>query len=247
MRKTILALCLFVGLLPLTSAAQVDLSPRAPGDTPAHGEPRAGPPTETPGSSRGPLDRAADPRGQGAKAGADAAPAAAAKSTAEGPAQRRQALQDLYAHLASAGDADATVPLVAAIERIWLYSGSDTVDLLMERVLKAIKEQDLDLAAKLTDTIVELEPGFPEGWNRKALVAYLRNDYADAMDALRRVLALEPSHFKALDGLAQVLSETGEKKAALGTYRRLLDVHPYWEGAQEAMEKLERDVEGQGI
>ncbi|MCB1522456.1 MAG: tetratricopeptide repeat protein [Hyphomicrobiaceae bacterium] len=163
------------------------------------------------------------------------------------PRQRRRALEDLYAHLATAGDPEATMPLVGAIERLWLFSGSDTIDVLMERVLKAVGEQRLDLAEKLSDTIVELEPGFAEGWNRKALVAYLRNDYTGAMDALRRTLALEPNHFKALDGLAQIMRDTGEKKAALKAYRKLLDVHPYWQGANDAVEALTREVEGQGI
>jgi tetratricopeptide (TPR) repeat protein len=163
------------------------------------------------------------------------------------PSQRRRALDDLYAYLAATENARTSVPLVAAIERLWLFSGSDTIDVLMERVLKAVAEQRLELAAKLADTIVTLEPGFAEGWNRRALVAYLQGDQQNALDALSRALALEPSHFKALDGMAQIMRERGDKAAALKAYRKLLDVHPYWEGAQEAMEQLKREVEGDGI
>jgi len=60
-------------------------------------------------------------------------------------------------------------------------------------------------------------------------------------------LALDPNHFKALDGLGQILREIGQKKAALEVYRKLISVHPYWAGAKEAMIELERDVKGQGI
>lgn len=163
------------------------------------------------------------------------------------PAQRRRMLDDLYAHLATIDAADEARPLVTAIERLWLFTGSDTIDVLMERVLKAVAEQRLDLAEQLSDAIVELAPGYAEGWNRRALVAYLRNDATGALHALRRALVLEPNHFKALDGLAQVMRETGERKAALQAYRKLLEVHPYWDGAGEAIEALEREVEGQGI
>lgn len=163
------------------------------------------------------------------------------------PTQRRRALDDLYAHLAATGNARTALPLVAAIERLWLYSGSDTINVLMERVLKAVGEQRLDLAEKLADTIVDLEPGFAEGWNRRALVAYLKGDQENALNALSRALALEPNHFKALDGMAQIMREQGDKKAALKSYRKLLEIHPYWEGAQDAMEQLKRDVEGDGI
>ncbi len=163
------------------------------------------------------------------------------------PTQRRRALEDLYAHLAATESAQTAVPLVAAIERLWLYSGSDTINVLMERVLKAVAERRLDLAEQLADAIVELEPGFAEGWNRRALVAYLQGDQENALNALTRALALEPNHFKALDGMAQIMRERGDKAAALKAYRKLLEIHPYWEGAQDAADQLARDVEGDGI
>ncbi|MGD9784458.1 MAG: tetratricopeptide repeat protein [Hyphomicrobiaceae bacterium] len=174
-------------------------------------------------------------------------PADAHKPPPDTPAQRRRALADLYAHLAAAGDAQSSAPVAAAIERLWVFSGSATIDVLMERVLKSVSEQRLDLAERLTDTIVRLEPGYAEGWNRRALVAYLRDDYVTALDALRRTLALDPNHFKALDGLANIMRDTGEKKAALEAYRRLGTIHPYWQGVDEAIEQLKREVEGQGI
>ena len=163
------------------------------------------------------------------------------------PSQRRRALDDLYAHLAASDNFSSAVPLATAIERLWLYSGSDTIDVLMERVLKSVAEQRLDLAEKLAATIVELEPGFAEGWNRRALVAYLQGDTENALNALTRALALEPSHFKALDGLAQVMRQRGDKAAALKAYRKLLEVHPYWEGAKDSYDELKREVEGDGI
>ena len=68
-----------------------------------------------------------------------------------------------------------------------------------------------------------------------------------ALGDLRRTLALDPNHFKALDGLGQILREIGQKKPALKAFKQLLDIHPYWSGAQDAVDELEREVEGQGI
>jgi len=64
---------------------------------------------------------------------------------------------------------------------------------------------------------------------------------------LRRALALDPNHFKALDGLGQILREIGQKKAALKAFKQLLEVHPYWSGGQQLVDELAREVEGQGI
>jgi tetratricopeptide (TPR) repeat protein len=117
----------------------------------------------------------------------------------------------------------------------------------MERSIKAMNEKKVDLALKLLDDVVELAPDFTEGWNRRAYVYFVQNDIERALGDLRRTLALDPHHFKALDGLAQILREIGQKKAALKAFKELLEVHPYWSGAKQAVEELEREVEGQGI
>ena len=134
-----------------------------------------------------------------------------------------------------------------AIERIWQFSGSATIDVLMERSAKALGEKNNDLALKLLNYAVELAPDFTEAWNRRAYVHFLKSDTERALGDLRRTLALDPNHFKALEGLAQILREVGQKKGALRAFKKLLDVHPYWSGAQQAVDELEREVEGQGI
>jgi len=163
------------------------------------------------------------------------------------PAEREKTLSDLYALLATADDEDTAKAITDAIERVWLHSGSATIDVLMERSIKAMSQKKVDLALKLLDSVVDLAPDYTEAWNRRAYVHFVRKDTERALGDLRRALALDPNHFKALDGLAQILREIGQKKPALKAFRQLLDVHPYWSGAKEAVEELERDVDGQGI
>jgi tetratricopeptide (TPR) repeat protein len=163
------------------------------------------------------------------------------------PAEREKTLSDLYALLATADDEETAKAITDAIERVWLHSGSATIDLLMERSIKAMSEKKVDLALKLLDHVVELAPDFTEAWNRRAYVHFVRNDIERALGDLRRTLALDPHHFKALDGLGQIMREIGQKKAALRAFKELLDVHPYWSGAKQAVEELEREVDGQGI
>jgi tetratricopeptide (TPR) repeat protein len=163
------------------------------------------------------------------------------------PAEREKTLSDLYALLATADDEDTAKAITDAIERVWLHSGSATVDLLMERSIKAMSDKKPDLALKLLDYVVELAPDYTEGWNRRAYVHFVQNDIERALGDLRRTLALDPHHFKALDGLGQIMREIGQKKAALRAFKELLDVHPYWAGAKQAVEELEREVDGQGI
>jgi tetratricopeptide (TPR) repeat protein len=163
------------------------------------------------------------------------------------PAERDKTLSDLYALLATADDEESAKAVADAIERIWQYSGSATIDVLMERSAKAMSEKKNELALKLLNYAVELAPDFTEAWNRRAYVYFLENNFERALGDLRRTLALDPNHFKALEGLAQILREVGQKKGALKAFQKLLDVHPYWAGARQAIDELEREVEGQGI
>ncbi len=156
-------------------------------------------------------------------------------------------LAELYAHLAQAHDAAEAAPIAGTIERLWGFTDSPTIGVLMNRAFKAVREDRNELALKLLDAVVELSPDYAEGWSRRAYVHYLVNDYDRAVGDLRRALALEPNHFKALDGLARILRESGQKKSALKVYEQILRIHPYMPGAKEATDELRVEVEGQGI
>jgi tetratricopeptide (TPR) repeat protein len=163
------------------------------------------------------------------------------------PAERDAVLSDLYTRLAASEDELAAKSVAENIERVWIYSGSPTVDLLFGRAMQAVAEKDYARALKFLDNVVEQAPDFTEGWSQRAYVHFQLNDVRMALGDLRRTLALDPRHFKALDGLAQVLRDIGEKRAALQVLRRLADVYPYWPGTDQAIEELSREVEGQGI
>jgi len=163
------------------------------------------------------------------------------------PAKRAQLLRDLYALLATAEDQENATAIANAIEQLWSVSASDTVKVLMERAAKANAEQRQDLALRMLDTVTKIAPDLPEGFNRRAFIYYSLNEVERAMGDLRRVLALDPNHYKALDGLGQILREIGRKEAALQVYRRLYAVHPFWPNVKNTLDELERTEGGQGI
>ncbi len=163
------------------------------------------------------------------------------------PADRERTLSDLYALLATAENETAAKAFAEGIERVWNYSGSPTIDLLLGRATQAVSQKNYHSALRFLDNVVEQAPDFTEGWNRRAYVYFLQNNYESAVGDLRRALALEPNHFKALEGLAQIWREHGNKRGALSVFKQLLEVHPNLSGAKQAVEELTREVEGQGI
>jgi tetratricopeptide (TPR) repeat protein len=159
--------------------------------------------------------------------------------------ERNKLLSNLYAYLATAEDDKQAQPIAQTIERLWLYSGSDTITLLMDRSAKAIGDKNYDLALRFLDVVVDLAPDFAEGWNRRAYVHHLRNDVERMVGDLRRCIALEPNHFRAMEFLGLILRETGQKKAALKAFERLLEINPNTPGVPDVVKELSRDVDGQ--
>src|ERR1700750_858509 len=124
---------------------------------------------------------------------------------------------------------------------------SDTAALLMVRAKAAMDAQQMDVALKLLDAVVKLRPDYVEGWNRRATLYYLRNDYARSLEDIEQVLVREPRHFGALAGLGMIMQDIGDEKRALDAFRRALAVNPHLEKIPEQVKALTEKVEGRDI
>ena len=160
---------------------------------------------------------------------------------------RKQILTDLYDRLRTAEDEPTAALVTKAIEKLWLRSGSPTVDLLMNRVGLLMAADDFDGAPKLLNSIIEIAPAYAEGWSRRAALFFVKKDFARSLEDLRHALAIDPKHFKAIQGLGFLMQELGDNKAALKAFRHALDVHPHLEDLRQSERELSREVEGQGI
>jgi tetratricopeptide (TPR) repeat protein len=160
------------------------------------------------------------------------------------PADEKSRLDQLYADLAETDDPAVSERVTREIQMIWMHSGSDTVDILMSRAGKAIQAEDQALALDLLDVVVLLRPSYAEGWNRRATVHYMREDFGKSLVDIERTLALEPRHWGALSGLAIIQRRLGFDEDSLETFKRALKVNPGLENATKAIEDLEKEAEG---
>jgi tetratricopeptide (TPR) repeat protein len=174
-------------------------------------------------------------------------PPAAAPAPAPETAPAQTDLDTLFTELKNAQSVDAAKATEAAILRRFLISGSDTVDLLMTWAIDSMNKEDYPLALDILDNIVTMKPDYAEGWNKRATVYYLADEYGKSLADIRRVLALQPKHFGALSGLGMIMRELGEKKKAIAAFREALAVDPYLENVKKALEELEKETAGQAI
>jgi tetratricopeptide (TPR) repeat protein len=156
-------------------------------------------------------------------------------------------LDFLFGALKVAPDETSAKNIEDRIWALWLASGSDTCNLLMTRVKAAVDTENYDLAIRLLDAIIEIRPKYVEAWNRRATVFFLKRDYGSALADLTQVLSREPRHFGALAGLAAIMQDIGNDKAALEAYRRALEIDPHLKGVADKVKTLNDKVEGRGI
>jgi tetratricopeptide (TPR) repeat protein len=163
------------------------------------------------------------------------------------PADKTHGLDFLFGALKAAPDEASAKHVEARIWAIWLHTPSDTVALLMTRAKAAMEAQNSDVALKLLDSVVKLRPDYVEGWNRRATLYYLRNDYAHSLADIEQVLAREPRHFGALAGLGMIMQDLGDDRRALDAFRKALAVNPHLEKVPELVKTLSEKVEGRDI
>jgi tetratricopeptide (TPR) repeat protein len=166
------------------------------------------------------------------------------KGKAEDPTHN---LDFLFEALKIAPDDTSAKAIEQRIWMLWMISPSDTANLLMGRVRRAVEAKDTALAIKLLDAIVAIRPDYVEAWNRRATIHFMRKDYGASLQDLMQVLKLEPRHFGALSGLGLILQEIGDDKRALDVYRRLIAVHPHMQRIQDQLKTLQTKVEGRDI
>ncbi len=187
------------------------------------------------------------PRGPASEPAAEAGKPDRKEGLAETPPSRKDVLDSLFARLGKAADPDESRGIASAIERLWMRSGSDTADLLMERAVVALNAEHRDVALSLLDKVVALRPDWAEGWNKRATVRFLDDDDDGSMDDIGHVLRLEPRHFGALSGMAVILQRHGLAKAALTALRRAGEIDPGDDGIRKRIESLAPDVDGRDL
>lgn len=162
--------------------------------------------------------------------------------------QRNPKLEPLFERLLNKELAPAEArEIEAQIWTLWQASGSDTTDLLLERVDGLLREDEAASAIHLLNEVVSISPDYAEGWNKRATAHFIQDDYRAALKDVERTLRLEPRHFGAWSGLGTILLSMGEDARALQAYKRALQINPHLQEIASEAKRLELSVRGRGI
>jgi tetratricopeptide (TPR) repeat protein len=119
-----------------------------------------------------------------------------------------------------------------ALWQMWHQSGDPQLDALLRHGIDAVGRQELQAADDIFTRLIAAAPRFAEGWNKRATVRYLAQDYTGSIADCRETLSRNPNHFGALSGQGLCHLALGQYQEAVTLFRRALAVHPHLGGAR---------------
>lgn len=115
-----------------------------------------------------------------------------------------------------------------AVWRMWMAEAP--TEAVREAVAEAMRRResyDFDRALAILDGVVADAPAYAEGWNQRAFIRFLKDDFDGSLEDIERTLALEPLHFAALAGKAMILMRQGRMELGQTALRRAVEIHPW--------------------
>jgi tetratricopeptide (TPR) repeat protein len=154
---------------------------------------------------------------------------------------------DVVALLNALRDDDETVRNTAeqSIWKIWARSGDPNVDRLYARGIREMNEGSFTRAISTFSEIIKLKPEFAEGWNKRATLYYMTEQYDKSLEDCDEVMKRNPYHFGALSGYGHIHVEFRLLDQAIEYFQRALKINPNMGSIARLIERLERQIKEQ--
>ena len=83
-----------------------------------------------------------------------------------------------------------------------------------------------------------INPEFAEAWNKRATTYFLMGEFGKSIKDIEKTLILEPRHFGALDGLAEIYLLKKDLIKAAATYEKILKIIPSSTKSKDRLERI---------
>ena len=156
-------------------------------------------------------------------------------------------MDDVVALLNSLRDDDEAVRNTAeqSIWKIWARSGDPNVDRIYARGIREMNEGSFARAISTFTEIIKLKPDFAEGWNKRATLYFMTEQYDKSLEDCDEVMKRNPYHFGALSGYGHIHIEFRLLEQAIGYFQKALQINPNMVSVVRLIERLERQLKEQ--
>lgn len=136
-------------------------------------------------------------------------------------------LDGLFAQVQAAETDQQARALTGAFWALWTKAPDPLAQDLLDEGMAQLRVADFDRAEKALTTLIKRCPNFAEGYNQRAYLNYLRQDFAAALPDLDKALALQPRHTGALTGKSLTLVAMGRPGLAQPVLREAVRLNPW--------------------
>ena len=157
------------------------------------------------------------------------------------------AMEDVVALLNSLRDEQEAVRNMAeqSIWKIWARSGDPNVDRIYARGIREMNEGSFARALSTFSEIIKLKPDFAEGWNKRATLYFMTEQYDKSLEDCDEVMKRNPYHFGALSGYGHIHVEFRLFEQAIEYFQRALKINPNMVSVARLIERLEQQIKDQ--
>ncbi|MBY6046297.1 tetratricopeptide repeat protein [Vannielia litorea] len=110
---------------------------------------------------------------------------------------------------------------------IWSTAPDARAQELLDEGLDRREAYDFEGAIKAFDALVDYCPSYAEGYNQRAFIRFMQQDYAPALTDLDAAITRAPDHFAAIAGKALTLMGLGRNGEAKTALEEALDLNPW--------------------
>ena len=143
-------------------------------------------------------------------------------------------------------DPELATTAEAILWRMWCRAGDPETDRIFRSGIEAMQQRKLADAEALFSRVIELNPGFTEGWNKRATVRFMQRNFTASVTDCQQTLARNPNHFGAATGQGLCHISLNELREAAVCFRRALEIHPHLDAVRQNLALAEAEGGGSG-
>ena len=136
-------------------------------------------------------------------------------------------LTPLLTEMQSAQNAGDARQISGRMWALWSMAPNEQAQAILDRGLSRFRAADHAGALEEFDRLVLYCPDYAEGYNQRAFVNFLRQDYGTALGDLDQAIALSPHHIGAISGRALTLLGLGRTDEARFALQAALALNPW--------------------
>ena len=111
--------------------------------------------------------------------------------------------------------------------KLWTKAPNEQAQTLLDKGMSARSSYDFLAAMDAFDRLTSYCPDYAEGYNQRAFVSFLRQDFSKAIEDLDLALERNPRHVGALSGKSLTLMALGQNEEAQKILKQALDLNPW--------------------